>query len=71
MFPLIIYVAWVKYHMSSKMLQQCVTPNVNPMLIGASMVKWTYPDLCLVWSESDRKIYTNFKLCEEETINIL
>ena len=29
---------------------------------GASMVKWTTLDPCLVFSESDSILYTNFEL---------
>ena len=35
------------------------------LYMGASMVKWTTPNPCLVLSESDLKLYTNLELCEE------
>ena len=34
--------------------------------MGASTVKWTTPNPCLVSSESDSKLYTNFEFCEEK-----
>ena len=34
---------------------------------GASTRKWTAPDPCLVFNESDLKIYTKFESCEEKT----
>ena len=33
---------------------------------GASTVKWTTHDPCLVVSKSDSKLYTNFEFCEEK-----
>ena len=33
---------------------------------GASTVNWTTPNTCLVLSESDPKLYTNFEVCEEK-----
>jgi hypothetical protein len=40
--------------------------------MGASTVKWTTPDPCLMFSESDSKLNTNFEFCEEKKIiNIL
>ena len=38
--------------------------------MGASTVKWTCPDPCLVLSESDSKLYTNFEFCEEKIVDI-
>jgi hypothetical protein len=38
---------------------------------GASTVKWTVYDPCLVFNESESKLYTNFDSCEEKFINIL
>ena len=35
--------------------------------LGASMVKWTNPDPCLVLSESDSILCTNFEFCEEKS----
>ena len=35
--------------------------------LGASMVKWTAPDPCLVLSESDSILCLNFEFCEEKT----
>ena len=40
-------------------------------IVGASMLKWTFHDACLVLSESDSKLCTNFKFCEEENHKIL
>ena len=34
--------------------------------LGASTIKWTTLDPCLVFSESDSKLYTNFEFCEEK-----
>ena len=34
--------------------------------LGASMVRWTTPDPCLVLSDRDWKLYTNFEFCEEK-----
>ena len=34
--------------------------------VGASTVKWTAPDPCLVLSESDSILCTNFESCEEK-----
>ena len=36
------------------------------MVGGASMVKYTTPLPCIVWSESDSKLRTNFELCDEK-----
>jgi hypothetical protein len=36
---------------------------------GASTVKWIAPDPCLVLSESDSKLYSNFELCEEKILD--
>ena len=36
--------------------------------MGASTVKWTTLDPCLVFSESDSKLYTSFEFCEEKKI---
>ena len=33
--------------------------------MGASRVKWITPNSCLVLSESDSELYTNFEFCEE------
>ena len=33
-----------------------------PQYLGANMLKWTTPDSCLVFSEHDSKLYTNFKI---------
>ena len=33
--------------------------------LGASTVKWTTPDPCLVLTESDSLLCTNFEFCEE------
>jgi hypothetical protein len=33
--------------------------------MGASTVKWTTPNPCLVFSENDSKLYTNFEVCEK------
>ena len=33
---------------------------------GASMVKWTALDPCLMLSESDSSLYINFQFCEEK-----
>jgi hypothetical protein len=33
---------------------------------GASMVKWTTLDPCLVFSEIHSKLYTYFEFCEEK-----
>ena len=30
------------------------------------MVKWTTPNPCLIFSENDSKLYTNFEFCEGE-----
>ena len=38
---------------------------VRRKLLGASTLKWTYPDPCLVLSESDLKLYTNLEFSEE------
>ena len=38
---------------------------------GASTVKWTSLDPCLVVSESDSILYTNFKSCEKKITCIL
>ena len=38
--------------------------------MGASTVKWRTHDLCLVLSESDSKLCTNFEICEGKTMNI-
>ena len=35
-------------------------------LEGASMVKWTILDPCLVLSESDSKLYTDFDFVKEK-----
>jgi hypothetical protein len=34
--------------------------------VGASTVKWTTPHPCLVLSESESSLCTNFKFCEEK-----
>jgi hypothetical protein len=34
------------------------------------MVKWITPNPCLVLSERDSKLYTNFEFCEEKIIDI-
>ena len=34
--------------------------------LGASTVKWTNLDPCLVFNESDSKLYINFEFCEEK-----
>ena len=39
--------------------------------VGASMVKWTGPLPCLVLSEGDSILHTNFEFCEEKIIDIL
>ena len=39
-------------------------------LLGASMVKWTTLDPCLVFSDSDSKASTNFEFCEEKFTDI-
>ena len=39
--------------------------------MGASIVKWTSYDLCLVFSESDSKLYTYFEFCEEKIMDII
>ena len=31
------------------------------LVVGASTVKWTEPDSCLMLSKSDSKFYTNFE----------
>ena len=36
--------------------------------MGASMVEWTTPDPCLVLSESDLILYTNFEFGEQMKI---
>ena len=33
---------------------------------GASILKWIALDPCLVFSESDSKLYTKFEFCEEK-----
>ena len=33
---------------------------------GASTGKWTAPDPCHVFSESDSKLYTKFEFCDEK-----
>ena len=33
--------------------------------MGASTIKWTAPDPCLVFNESDSKLYTNFEFYEK------
>ena len=40
-------------------------------LLDASAIKWATPDLCLVLSESDSKIYINFDFCEEKNSETL
>jgi hypothetical protein len=34
--------------------------------MGVSTVKWTILDPCLVFIESESKLYTNFEICEEK-----
>ena len=41
------------------------------MAMGASVVKWTTHDPCLVLSESDSTLYTNFEYCEEKNLRNL
>ena len=38
--------------------------------MGASTVKWTTHDPCLVLSGSDSKLHTNFGYCEENNVLI-
>ena len=38
---------------------------------GASTVKWTTLDPCLVFNERDTKLYTNFEFCEKKFKDIL
>ena len=38
--------------------------------MGASMVKWIAHDPCLVLSDSDSKLYTNFEFCKERNRNL-
>ena len=40
------------------------------MFQGASMVSWTTRNPCLVLNESDSKLYTKFKFCEDSVENI-
>ena len=41
------------------------------MLRVAGTIKWTTLDPCLVFSESDSKLYTNFEACEEKNLRHL
>ena len=34
-------------------------------MLGVSTVKWTTPYPCLVFSEGDLKLYTNFEFCDD------
>ena len=36
------------------------------MHLGASRVKWTTHDPCLVLSETELILYTNFEVCDEK-----
>ena len=47
-------------------LQNPISYHVKCLEGGASMVKWTARNPCLVLSESDSKLYTSFKFCEEK-----
>ena len=44
----------------------CLCHINNFIGLGARAVKWTNPDPCLVLSESDSSLYTNFKFCKEK-----
>ena len=44
---------------------KCTNPSHVPQP-GASTVKWTNLDPCLMLSESDSKLYTNFEFGEEK-----
>ena len=47
-----------------------VTSSMYHPMVCASTVKWTTPYPCLVFSESDLKLYTNFEFYGKKIISI-